>query len=156
MRCTAAVDFMSPYIGEDGDSFIVILRIHSLVAAQNEVDENVLFKRTGSRDLFRSIWTCQKTVRCGHHQENPQEMILEPGLRAVPAEEDTCFQNSSVTRCIYLTASNSAARWQALVNVLYDGCGRSFRPTMVRGRDCCLKCAVDQTIRRSGFWCLVL
>lgn len=140
-------------IGEKDDSFVVQIR---LLCPQAIVERDHL-RRTGYNELFRAMWTVKHTVRCGHRVRAEDVITLDPGCMACsgfrPGEELV----DEGRLIISLMAGNSPARWRVLIGILaqfeFRGPGR---PVMLREKNCCLQCAVDQVSRMSGKWYLVL
>jgi len=155
LSCTIRAEFVPPLIGERGDSFVVSLRL-------NAGNDLVTRDRTGYNELAAAIWRAQKTRPCPHGSgaRLGDNVVLDPGCTAVSSVSiSTDFKlYGSVT--VLLTAGVAAARWRALLCIAQHTSDEDygFTPVILRGPDCCFRCALDQALERVnvGVWCVVL
>jgi hypothetical protein len=154
LSCAISVEYGTPLIGERGDSFVVSLRLQSEYGGLKTSD------RTGYNELSAAIWTVLKTRPCPHGSRLGDKLVLDPGCTAVSGIATSSDLAQYGSLAIFLTAFNPAARWRALLCIAQHNSDEvyGFTPVMLRGQDCCFRCAVEQTERRAGAgtWCVVL
>ena len=148
LRCMKTIGYGRPYCGERRDTFLVSLRL--------TIDrENVQFsRRTGYAELFCALWAVEKTRACDHPSHNDSSITLPQRCMTVSGMGNEIAARLTQRVIICLTAHNTAARWRALIvmaNTRYHS-----RRKLLRWRDCCFQCAIDQTASEKGDWFLVL
>ena len=148
LRCMKTIGYGHPYCGERRDTFLVSLRL--------KIErENMHFsRRTGYAELFCALWSVEKTKSCDHPPQDDQAVTLPQRSITVSGigNEFAARLNQRVIIC--LTAHNTAARWRVLIvlaNARYH-----TRRKLLRGKDCCFQCAIDQTASQKGEWFLIL
>lgn len=110
--------------------------------------------------MFDTMATVHKTDKCGH-------MPVQKGPIVLDLEKDTIIVDQYVgihrrrphalegaRIWICPTAGIPESRWYTLWWLRSQKSMTSS--VMLRGRDCCVVCAVEQAARRKGEWCVVL
>lgn len=142
LRCAERIRQSRPLYGEREDSFVVTLRLLW--------DDN-LTRRTGYAELFSALWLAQRTESCDH---DIATAVLDPNCTTVRGfgDEDHGFDERLV---ICLTAKNPVARWRALIAISRS---RKYkkRHVMLRGRNCCFRCTIEQASAKGGDWYILL
>ena len=153
LECTNTVTLGRPLCGERRDSFIVSLRMALYDRGSTST------RRAGYRELYHAIWTVQKTKSCQHPIRNKEKLTLTPGFATISGFGDKDPWECDERIRICLTAHNETARWRALLAIAHTRqpvAAEGLVQVMLRGNDCCFKCAIAQTSTRSGKWFIVL
>ncbi|KAF2189321.1 hypothetical protein K469DRAFT_563022, partial [Zopfia rhizophila CBS 207.26] len=157
MTCSSYIDFDRPLVGESGDSFVVSLRMRVWASANPDKSaDSYGIHRSGYYDLSTARWRARNTKACLHVRREGDAVTLDPGCVAL-SHVDGSVGHVHAKVFILLTARNTPARWRALVN--YTALTtENYDPLhiMLRGDDCCFRCAVDQVITLPGSWYLIL
>lgn len=164
LKCLIPVKRGSPLVGENGDSFIITLRLlHKSAAApvlQTKESSKTLknldvVRRSGYHQLWSALWMVLKTLPCQHLCRLGDHITLEPGWTTLTGygDYDSLKEHGPVKIC--LTAGNAAARWRTLLSIA-ERRGLRDEPVFLRGSDCCFKCAVVQAARESSKGCYVV
>ncbi len=130
-----------------------------ICACQCSKDGTVSTRWTGYRELFGALWTVTRTTPCQHPQLKNSEATIPPGCTTVSGFGDDDHNLPEEKLVICLTAHSQVARWRVLISLarIRDQKGKNeLLNVMLRGKDCCFKCAVDQCLIRSHQWFLVL
>lgn len=141
-------------IGEREDSFIVSLPLR----AADDSGKAEGIRRTGFNQLWTARFMTYRTQACRHPSQLGESLMLEPGWIAVTSI-DNRYQPSIEPLCylrICLTADDKAARWRALIENIDRGRSHGVQNVLIRGPDCCFRCAVTQASSREGIWYLIL
>ncbi|KAF4631141.1 hypothetical protein G7Y89_g6990 [Cudoniella acicularis] len=153
LQCANQVALGHPFCGEGRDVFVVTLRM-------SFQDANIeCTRRTGYRELFSALWRVQRTEGCEHPLRMDEEVILAPDFASVSGFGDLDAPRVSERVLICLTANNETARWRALLAIAHARSKNKLRGydyVMLRGHDCCLRCAISQTALTLGKWFIVL
>ena len=164
LKCMIPVKRGTPLIGESGDSFVITLRLLHKDAAELEPPGKVdntkkmmvdIIRRSGYNELWSALWMVQKTMPCQHPSRPGEEITLEPGWNTLAGYGDhgTLEEFGRVKIC--LTAGSASARWRALLSIAeHRGIGEEA--VILRGSDCCFKCAVEQAAVQSTDGCYVV
>ena len=108
-------------------------------------------RRTGSRELYRALWPARKTAGCECRVKLlPPTVELPTGCGALVVRCDDDFDSCVENLILCLTGGDSIARWRALI--AYHGDAN----VLLRGKDCCLTCAVEQASKLPGKCHLIL
>jgi hypothetical protein len=153
LQCVNQVVLGHPFCGEGRDVFVVTLRMSFQHA------DIVCTRRTGYRELFSALWAVQRTEGCEHALRKDDEVILAPDFASVSGFDDLDAPSVSERVLICLTANNEIARWRALLAIAHARSKnklRGYDHVMLRGHDCCLRCAISQTALKLGQWFIVL
>jgi hypothetical protein len=154
LQCKNQTTLGRPFCGESRDAFIVTLRM----SFQDGVI--ICTRRTGYRELFSALWTVHRTQSCDHPLRKHDKVTLKPGFASVSGFGDLEVSEGISERVlICLTADNEISRWRALLAIAHARSKNSlhgYNQIMLRGRDCCLKCVIDQTALQLGKWFIVL
>lgn len=147
------VQYSKPFCGERGDSFLVSLRLlHQL-----QDTEKPMVRRTGYNELSYALWPSQPTKPCTHVSKDSNKIILPPSCVAVSGFGDHGGVSLNTKVHICLTAGNKASRWRALLAIAACSDDKnSYMAVLLKGLDCCLRCAVDQALAVPGKCFLVL
>ena len=162
LKARFGIEQVDTLVGEKGDSFVVNLQLKTepkvFKSAGNTLhDPKPRIQRTGYRQLWAALWYVHHTVSCTHYPALPNTIVLEPGWSVVEG-----FVKSSMMKekrwNVFHAANNSAARWRTLIGILQYPNVNSLQTkcAMLRGPDCCLNCAMDQTSKLDGTRYLVL
>lgn len=154
LSCSERVRFVDPIIGENGDSFVLGLRLQ---IQHNASDNNSRILRTNYSRLFCGLWILQNTkIACTHPVRKKNQVALPPGSVAFEGSPLTAANSKDgyARFLICLTDNSAAARWRALVDVL-EISDRGFPQVLLRGPDCCLQCAIDQVSGAGNKWYLI-
>lgn len=157
MRCAERVTIERPYCGEGAEVFLVSAKFR-----RHKVPKGISpIQRLGYRQLQRSLWMAHRTQRCLHHKLTERVTL--------PVDCATVEGFGHYLYCvrqrilICLTANNAGARWLALAtfpycSVLGDEEAEliALRQLLLRGHDCCFKCAIDQAAIQPGKWFIIL
>lgn len=149
-------------VGEERDSFLVAQQL--VATLQSDQSEHVgqegpvkYVTRVGYCELYHAVWISRRTKPCEHRCRIEDEVPLDTGCVALAGFKLSHFEEPLGKPTITLTAGNSTARWLALLGILKgQGPDIDYCPVMLRGDDCCLRCAIDQTTKLQGTWWLVL
>ena len=152
LSCLSRVRQDKPFCGESGDTFIVSLRYLETYQEDdsNEIRTNIC--RTGFNEMYHALQACTVTTPCDHIANPDAEITLPEGCRAVADVVRIAEYTTDANVYICLTARNKHARWRALVGIEWTArqiggdCQKTFLPVFLRGQDCCLQCALDQTL----------
>jgi hypothetical protein len=160
LSCESPVEYGPPLVGERGDSFVVSLRLQvAAVEAFSKMGLNPV-RRTGYNELSSALWHIRNTNSCIHDPNLGEEISLGPGCMAITGFDERQSIVGFGRIVIFLTAGNPVSRWRAILSLAQDTSNEGFGyiPVMLRGRDCCLRCAVEQTLKRAGTetWAIVL
>ncbi|KAH8669604.1 hypothetical protein BGZ60DRAFT_528080 [Tricladium varicosporioides] len=149
MECAIHANMGTPLVGEKGDSFVVSLRM-SLKPTMGGYLTNLVqsVRRTGYNELWSALWTIEKTDNCSHMPHYGDKANLEPGWKFISGYEDSSFEHT-YRLIICLTACDPVARWRTLITIFEHRTSGSHR-VLLRGAACCLRCSVDQALRRPG------
>lgn len=149
--------FGRPLSGERGDSFIISVRL------EQEHQGVLRTRRSGHRELYRSLWAVMRTTSCQHPPGTGLggKYRLNPSVAAIAMQNDRDINEMIESRTertiIYLSTNSVAARWRVLIAIdLYRKTVSRGGMTMLRTNDCCCLCAIDQAILRPGGCFLVL
>ena len=158
LRCSTKVEQSRIQCGEQRDVFILSIPLkshnpeldcHQPVSGRTSATHYMV--RTGYRRYFQALWLAQRSRRCEHSPQEPQEIRLPPDSATVTGIVATkAFHDLRIL--ILLTAGNRFARWGALVG--YADNGR--RQMLLRGYDCCFACVVSQAASQPGKWVIIL
>jgi hypothetical protein len=164
LKCMITVKRGSPLIGENGDSFVITLRLlHKEVAKldargkagnANKSMTDVT-RRSGYNELWSALWMVERTVPCQHQCLPGEELILEPGWTTLAGYGDHGSVEDFGPVKICLTAGSSAARWRALLSIAGNR-ALGDEAVILRGSDCCFKCAVMQATNQNTDCCYVV
>lgn len=148
-------------VGERGDSFVVTVQLKTKPMSRKNVGgvsgptPNV--HRTGYRQLWTALSPVRHTNPCSHDPTLPNTLSLSPGWSLIEG-----FAKDATLKLrkwnMFATAANSAARWRALLSVFQnqDFNSTQIQNVVLRGPDCCLDCAMEQTSKQDGEWYLIL
>jgi hypothetical protein len=155
LRCAQEVSFMNPFCGEGEDIFLVYARFKQ----HCEPDEQKI-QRVGYRELQKSLWWAQITSKCHHGAQNISiklplgcATLMGFGHHVEDAEERIL---------VCLTADSVGARWLALVSFAWTSTIPLSSPDegpphlLLRRKNCCFQCAIDQAALKPGRWFLIL
>ena len=139
------------YVSEDcavgKESFIV----GETITHEVEFQKFRACRRTGSRELSRALWPARKTTGCECREKLlPPTFKLPPGCGALVVRCDDDFETCADNLILCLTGGNSIARWRALIANHGDA------NVLLRGKDCCLFCAMTQASQLPGKCHLIL
>ena len=163
LSCFDDVKFGNSQYGERHDIFLLNLR---LVMPRTASSPTTITRRTGLRELNAALWTTELTRSCDHQVKEREEVTLPTGCAAVNGFGTLGFGAGkplpSERILICLTANNVAARWRALIAIKSEM--KEIKTLehqkcvggILRKSDCCLKCAITQTVTRPGNYILVL
>ena len=129
------------------ESFIIGLTI------SHEVKSQMFraYRRTGSRELYRALWPARKTTGCECRVKLlPPTFELPTGCGALVVRCDDDFESCEENLVLCLTGGDSIARWRALIADHGDA------NVLLRGKNCCLSCAMEQGSRLPGKCHLIL
>jgi hypothetical protein len=156
LECAIPVELGKPLVGENGDSFVVSLRMSLKPLASGYLTVNkASTRRTGYNELWSTLWTTRTTERCPHTVSYGETITREPGWQVVSGYEHHGNFADDSRLMICLTACNPVARWRALIAIQMHRYRRQQK-IMLRTANCCFQCALDQVLRKSGVWYLVL
>lgn len=150
LKCVTVMKFGSPLIGERGNSFMVTLRLE----VQSADEDYTPVARTGYAEMWRALWSVRNTKSCEHVPRIGDKITIEPDCMTISRFEGLTTESNAGRVVIFLTACNLAARWNALCKASYSDSGNY--QVLLRGEDCCFKCAVEQAICKEGKCYLVL
>jgi hypothetical protein len=152
-QCASAAFFDRPLIGEAHDSFVVNLR---MVTEQQGLRHT---RRTGYRELCAALWTTLPTSPCSHPSRDTYKQTLPANCVSISGE-NTDRSEIDARLVICLTSGNKAARWRALVTIAHrrdeKGSVGVSENVLLRGKDCCIKCAINQAYEKAGNWFVIL
>ena len=163
LSCFDDVKFGNNQYGERQDNFLVNLR---LIMPGPASSVGTITRRTGLRELNAASWMTELTQSCDHQVVGREEVILPRGCAAVRGFGELGngagkpLPSERILIC--LTANNVAARWRALIAIKSETEITKKPPhgictgVLLRKIDCCLKCAITQTVTRPGNYILVL
>lgn len=153
LSCAGTAAWPNPLVGELGDSFVVSIRVKTANSCNSDGSTTpIIIRRTGYNELAEALWRTQKSNPCQHQPRLGEKVVLEPGIMAFSGFGDDDNRETIVRLmeerdiAILLTAGNTTARWRALISI--QGQRRrdcSYPPVMIRGRDCCFACVIEQT-----------
>lgn len=146
LNCADTVQVVDPYCEEQGDSFLVSLRIvHEAKGPRNTKVR--LIRRTGFRERFDALWNAQLTKGCPDLDGGPQSVVLPSGCVALAGFGDHGGFGDTAEVYICQTANNQYARWRALLSISsFDQDEVPYHPVLLRSADTCLKCALDEAL----------
>jgi hypothetical protein len=152
-QCASPACFDRPLIGEGHDSFVVSLR---MVTEQQGLRHT---RRTGYRELCAALWAVLPTSPCRHPARDNQSQTLPSNCVSISGENtDRSEIDEGIVIC--LTSGNKVARWRALVTIAQrrdeKGLDGKEENVLLRGKDCCVKCAINQAKVKGGNWFVVL
>ena len=108
-------------------------------------------RRTGSRELYRALWPARKTTGCQCQVKLlPPTFELPIGCGALVVRCDDDFESREEKLVLCLTGGDSIARWRALI------ADHGNANVVLRGKDCCLTCAMEQASKLPGKSHLIL
>ena len=108
-------------------------------------------RRTGSRELYRALWPARKTAGCECRIKLlPPTFELPTDCGALVVRCDDDFESCEETLVLCLTGGDSIARWRALI------ADHGNANVLLRGKDCCLTCAMEQASKLAGKCHLIL
>ena len=159
LSCFDDVKFGNNQYGERQDNFLVNLR---LIMPGPASSVGTITRRTGLRELNAASWMTELTQSCDHQVVVREEVTLPTGCAAVRGFGELGngagkpLPSERILIC--LTANNVAARWRALIAIKSEKNPPHGICTgvLLRKIDCCLKCAITQTVTRPGNYILVL
>ena len=106
---------------------------------------------TGSKELYRALWPVRKTAGCECRVKLlPPTYELSTGCGALVVRCDDDFESCEENLVLCLTGGDSVARWRALIADHGDA------NVLLRGKDCCLTCAMEQASRLTAKCHLIL
>ncbi len=127
-------------------SFYISLSI--LHAAEGQMF--LAYRETGYRELYRALWAARKTAECECPLKMPATFELPAGCGALVVRFDDDFDFCEQNLVLCLTGGDSIARWRALI------ANHGGATVLLRQKDCCLTCAMEQASRLPGNCHLVL
>jgi hypothetical protein len=156
--CAEPLVFGTPKVGENGDSWMITLRLQLRnVDEFSSARKEALTGRTGFKELWSSRFVACKTRACQHPWQLGDRIELEPGWRTFSGFGDRSDPELPEKLRISLTAGDKVARWRALLNIFDMPVVDITMPhIMIRGDNCCFRCAVGQASSQSGEWYLIL
>ena len=107
-------------------------------------------RETGYRELHKAIWPARKTVGCVCSSELPATFELPAGCGALVVRCDDDFDFCEENLVLCLTGGDAVARWRALI------ANHGGATMLLRGKQCCLACAMEQASKISGKCHLIL
>ena len=143
------------FCGERGDAFVVSLRYLDTYQEDNSNDIKTNICRTGFNEMYHALQACTRTTPCNHIPDPNAEIMLPKGCIAAADVLSPIEYTADADVYICLTARNKHARWRALIGIEHiarklryerDPRDRTYLPVFLRGQDCCLQCALDQTL----------
>lgn len=155
----APIAFGRPRCGERGDSFLVRV----LFTQGHKQTKIQAVGCSGYWEMHRALWEVINTSKCAHpHHSMDADFPLPIGVCAIALQWDKDFiepmHESRVL--VLLTANKIAARWRSLVAIDHHRHGllTDFNPsrTMLRSKDCCSQCAIQQALLQPDRCYLVL
>jgi hypothetical protein len=158
-------------VGDQEDSFVVALRMMKGDGrAQN-------YSTTGYRELSDALWAIIKTKPCSHAKVKGDEIFVPKGCATIQGYDELFTELAAgvgneelraIRIYICLTANCKAARWRMLISLCQRGGRPNFvngnmagngglgSPVVLKGPNCCVQCAIEQTCARPGKWFLIL
>jgi len=151
LSCAGTATCPNPLVGELGDSFVVNIRVQTANAWSSDGSTTpIITRRTGYKELAQALWEIQKSKPCQHQPRLGEKVVLEPGIKAFSGFGDTFnmrrgigIEIEELDIAICLTAGNPTARWQALISLK----SQLYHQVIIRGRDCCFACVIQQARR---------
>ena len=119
--------------------------IHTL-----EGEMSLARRETGYRELYKALWPARKTVECECPSKLPDAFELPTGCGALVVRCDDDFDFCEENLVLCLTGGDSVARWRALI------ANHGGAEVLLRGKHCCLTCAMEQAFKLPGKCHLVL
>ena len=107
-------------------------------------------RETGYRELYRALWPAWNTAACSCPTKLPATFELPAGCGALVVRCDDDFDFCEENFVLCLTGGDSVARWRALI------ANHGGATVLLRGKHCCLTCAMEQTSRLPGKRHLIL
>jgi hypothetical protein len=144
-RCASRVIYGKPYYGEQGDRFIVSLRIvHEMENSDGSLVSRT--QRTGFDELANALWMCQSTKVCSHSTSSGEGTIIPPRCALISGFPGDMRGDFKVNIC--QTEGNKVARWMALISTAHVTDMHNVRgyPILLKGQGTCLTCAVDEAL----------
>lgn len=108
LRCSEQFDQSRIQCGEQKDNFILSIRLKHPEATCATI-------RMGYRSYYKALWSAQRSKRCEHSLQAPQEIRLPPDTMTVQGYDGHHEVDKDVRIVILLTARNRFARWRALL-----------------------------------------
>ena len=139
--------YMPEHCAVGKESFIVGL----IILHEVECQMFRVHRRTGCRELYRALWPARKTAGCECRLKLlPPTLELPTGCGALVVRCDDDFDSCEEKLVLCLTGGDSIARWRALIADHGDA------NVLLRGKDCCLTCAMEQASKLAGKCHLIL
>jgi hypothetical protein len=147
--------------GNRDDEFLIRTRL-----VDNQTGK--ILTRTGHCNLYHAIWQVVRTAKCTHPSlvRTGAGYVLPDGVCATDEYEQ--WLNNSLAYdyrvVVYLTGGGCAARWRALIaiNAIQNAPGMKYsylvrqRTILLRTKDCCCSCAIEQALQQPKPCFLVL
>ncbi|KAL2060836.1 hypothetical protein VTL71DRAFT_8888 [Oculimacula yallundae] len=152
LSCANDVVLGRAMYGEHRDTFIVSLRM----IYQDR--DTTCIRRVGYYELYSALWMVQKTTSCNHSSQSQSEVVLPSGSLTISGFNDFELPDYHERLRVCMTANQDIARWRVLLAIVSGRrqAGQKDEYVMLRGDDCCLKCALDQASLRPNPCILVL
>lgn len=174
LRCANTVYHDRPFCGDQRGCFLVTLRLNAnnppgpdsehrrYTGFSNMSQREVESRRCGYRELFASLWGVRRSQSCEHESSAiklPLSCASVSGFGDLQMSMSELKQTARIIVC--LTAHNSSARWRALLAIhanrfVFSPPYEAVDNVLLRGKDCCLQCAVNQALVQPSHWFVIL
>ena len=107
-------------------------------------------RETGYKELYKALWLARTIVDCECSSKLPATLELPAGCGALVVRCDDDFDFCEENLVLCLTGGNAVARWRALI------ASHGGATVLLRGKQCCLTCAMEQAFKIRGKCHLIL
>ncbi len=149
---TIALTFKGPFSYEPEYCAVGKESLHPGLPMLHKVEGEMFLacRETGYRELYKALWPARKTVECECPSKLPATFELPTGCGALVVRCDDDFDFCEENLVLCLTGGDSVARWRALI------ANHGGATVLLRGKHCCLTCAMEQASRLPGKCHLIL
>lgn len=154
-----STEFARPLCGERGDHFLVSVRLIQ------EHNNHRTTRKSGYREMYSAVTMASRTTKCNHtgfeRMDAGFPLPLGTCATAVQADGDiaAAFEGSRIVICLPSTSNAAAGKWRSLLAAAYYGDGLTLSSScqsILRTRDCCGPCAIQQTLLQPAKCVLIL
>ncbi len=145
-----------PLCGDLEDAFMVSVRMYKMLSKAR------IHRRSGYRDMHKSLWLFVRTTTCPHPPLDVQkvEFSVPQGVCCVVlmhGDMDGARTCAHARVVVFPTGDKVAARWRCLVALRSSGLTLPDNGTsMLRTNGCCGPCAIQQALLQPERRSLVL
>ena len=107
-------------------------------------------RETGYKELYNALWLARKILDCECSSKLPATFELPAGCGALVVRYDDDFDFCKEDLVLCLTGGDAVARWRALI------ANHGGAIVLLRGKHCCLTCAMEQAFKIPGKCHLIL